>query len=72
MSNNMGLLDRRVRGFLVTPAAVIVALVAGFGSILGIVLLAVAAVTALTATVGFCPLYALFHLDTRGRRPLPH
>jgi len=25
-----------------------------------------------TSAVGFCPLYTLFHLDTRGRTPLPH
>ncbi|HKI92069.1 MAG TPA: DUF2892 domain-containing protein [Gaiellaceae bacterium] len=72
MSTNMGLLDRRLRGFVVAPAALIVALVVGAGSIAGIVLLVVAAIMAATAAVGFCPLYTLFHLDTRGRRPLPH
>ena len=25
-----------------------------------------------TAAVGFCPLYALLGIDTRGRRPLVH
>jgi hypothetical protein len=25
-----------------------------------------------TSAVGFCPLYRLLHIDTRGRAPLPH
>ncbi len=72
MSINMGMLDRRLRGFLVAPAALIVAFVAGPGSIAGIVLLAVAVIMAATAVSGFCPLYRLFRIDSRGRRPLAH
>ena len=70
MSTNMGLLDRRLRGFLVAPVALILAFVVGIGSVAGIVLLVVAVVMALTAAAGFCPLYVPFHVDTRGRRPL--
>ena len=72
MSTNLGLLDRRIRGFVIAPAALIVALVVGAGSVAGIVLLAVAAIMAVTAAAGFCPLYALLHLNSSGRRPLPH
>jgi hypothetical protein len=36
------------------------------------VLLVVAAIMVATAVVGFCPLYALLGIDTRGRRPLLH
>jgi hypothetical protein len=72
MSKNMSNLDRGLRAFLVAPAAVIVGVVVGPASVLAIVLYALAAVMLATATAGFCPLYALFHLETRGRRPLPH
>ena len=71
MHTNMNNLDRTVRAGIAV-AAFIVALVVGAGSVGGIVLLVLAALMAVTATVGFCPLYALLHLDTRGRRPLPH
>ncbi len=72
MSTNMGMLDRRLRGFVVAPAALIVAFVVGAGSVGGIVLFVVAGIMAATAAAGFCPLYTLLHLNTRGRRPLPH
>jgi hypothetical protein len=72
MSRNMSNLDRALRSFVVAPAAIVLALVVGAGSIGGIVLFALAALMLATGAVGFCPLYALLHLDTRGRRPLPH
>jgi hypothetical protein len=72
MSRNLSNLDRRLRSFLLAPVAIILAVVIGAGSIGGIVLFALAAVMLATSAVGFCPLYALFHLNTRGRRPLPH
>ncbi|HSC50237.1 MAG TPA: DUF2892 domain-containing protein [Gaiellaceae bacterium] len=71
MSKNMSNLDRAVRA-LIAVAALVAAIVIGAGSVAGIVLLVVTAVMGVTATVGFCPLYALFHFDTHGRRPLPH
>jgi Inner membrane protein YgaP-like, transmembrane domain len=71
MTRNMGILDRRLRG-IAAPVALVAALLLGAGSIAGIVLLLVAAIAALTAATGFCPLYALLQLDTRGRRTLPH
>jgi hypothetical protein len=72
MSVNMGILDRRLRGFVVAPVLLVVALVLGPGSVAGIVLLVLAGVMAVTAAVGFCPLYVLFRFDSRGRRPLTH
>ncbi len=72
MSRNMTNSDRALRTFLVAPAAIVVAFVVGAGSIGGIVLLALAAIMLATSALGFCPLYKLLHVDTRGRRPLPH
>ena len=65
MSINMGSIDRMLRVFIVAPVAIVIALVAGAGSVAGIVLLAVAAIMLATSVVGFCPLYRLFGVDTR-------
>ena len=63
MKNNMGGMDRTVR--------IIVALVIGvltylgvLQGILAIILLLLATVFVLTSFVGFCPLYALFGIST--------
>jgi Protein of unknown function (DUF2892) len=72
MSGNMSTLDRGLRAFVVAPGAVVFAFVVGAGSMGGIVLFALAAIMLATSAVGFCPLYRLFHIDTRGRMPLPH
>jgi hypothetical protein len=72
MSRNMSTTDRALRAFLVAPAAIVVAFVVGAGSIAGILLFALAAIMLATSAVGFCPLYKLLHLNTRGRTPLPH
>lgn len=72
MTKNMNTLDRALRAFVVAPLLVFAALFVGAGTILGVVLLVLAAVMLATAAVGFCPLYALFHLNTRGQQPLPH
>jgi hypothetical protein len=72
MSVNMSRLDRRLRAFLIAPAAVVIGIVAGPASVAAIVLYAVGAIMLATATVGFCPIYALLRLDGRGRRLLPH
>ena len=71
MHINMSNLDRAIRASIAV-VALIVAIVIGVGSTAGIVLLLVTALRAVTAAVGFCPLYALFHFDSHGRRPLPH
>ena len=72
MSRNMSNTDRALRTFLVAPAALVVAVLVSAGSIAGIVLFALAAIVLATGAIGFCPLYKLLHLDTRGRTPLPH
>lgn len=72
MTKNMNILDRVLRAFVVAPLLVIAALFVGAGTILGVVLLVLAAVMLATAAVGFCPLYSLLHLNTRGQQPLPH
>ena len=72
MSRNMSNLDRGLRTFLVAPIAIILAVVIGVGSIGGIALFALAAIMLATSALGFCPLYTLFHIDTRGRAPLSH
>ena len=72
MSRNMKTTDRALRAFLVAPVAIVVAFVVGAGSIAGILLFALAAIMLATSAIGFCPLYKLLHLNTRGRTPLPH
>lgn len=71
MHTNMSNLDRAIRAGIAI-AALVIAIVIGAGSTGGIVLLVVTALMGVTAAVGFCPLYALFHFDSHGRRPLPH
>ncbi len=71
MSPNMSTLDRSLRA-VIALAAVAAGVVIGAGSPLGIVLFAVAVVLLATSAIGFCPLYALLHFDSRGQRPLPH
>jgi len=63
MSSNESGLDRLIR-LGVAAAAVVVALVLGASSALGILLFVVAAIMVATAVVGFCPLYRLFGLRT--------
>ena len=72
MSRNMSTLDRGLRTVVVAPAAIVIAVLIGAGSIAGIVLFAVAAIMLATSAIGFCPLYTLLHIDTRGHKPLPH
>lgn len=71
MTRNMSYLDRRLRMFVVAPVAIAIAVVVvGAGSIGGIALFALAGLMLATAAVGFCPLYTLFHIDSR--KLLPH
>jgi hypothetical protein len=70
MTRNMSNLDRGLRAFIVAPAAVIAAVPVGAGSVGGILVLVLAAVMLATSAVGFCPLYALLHINASGRRPL--
>ena len=60
--------DRVLRA-VIAVAAVVGSLLVGPGTVLGIVLLVVASVMAVTAMVGFCPLYRLFNVSTCKVRP---
>jgi len=72
MSKNMNILDRRVRAFLIAPAAIVVGILIGPGSIGAIVLYAIAAIMLATSAVGYCPLYSVFGRSRHGQPPLPH
>ncbi len=64
MIRNEGNADRIIRGLVIAPLAIIGGVAAGSTSVLGIVLFVVAAVMAVTAAVGFCPLYRLVGMNT--------
>ncbi|MEX1124654.1 MAG: DUF2892 domain-containing protein [Acidimicrobiia bacterium] len=64
MQHNMGKADRVIRGFVLAPAGVIVAALAGLGTVLGIVALIAAAIMLVTALAGWCPLYGLLGVST--------
>ena len=68
MTVNEGAADWIIR-LMVAAAAVLVSWWAGFGSVAGIILLVVAGIAVVTATVGYCPTYQLFRFSTR---PSPH
>jgi hypothetical protein len=68
MTRNEGTADRLFR-LAVAVAAVLFSWRAGFGSVVGIILLVVAGIALVTATVGYCPTYQLFKFRTR---PSPH
>jgi hypothetical protein len=72
MTANVGTADRVVRVVLAVVAA-IVGVSVGAGSVLGLILLVVAAVLLVTAAVGFCPLYRLVGLSTaKAKQPVTH
>jgi hypothetical protein len=72
MTSNMNNLDRGLRAFVVAPLAIIGAVLFGPGSVVGVLLFALAAVMLGTSAVGFCALYRLLHINTSGRMPQPH
>jgi hypothetical protein len=63
MTRNEGTIDRILRA-VAAVAAVGVALALGLGTLGGLLLLVVAAILAVTAAVGFCPLYRVFGIST--------
>jgi len=63
----MGPLDQGAR-VVIAFALALLSLSLGFGTVAGIVLLVVAGILGVTATFGFCPLYAPFHINTRLHR----
>ena len=64
MPRNMSKRDRQLRSFVVAPVLVIVAFLAGAGSLAGIVLFVLAAVMLATSSVALCPIYSVLHLNT--------
>ncbi len=65
MKKNMATADRALRG-VVAAGAVAGSGVLGFSTAWGVVLLAVAAIMAVTAASGYCPLYSLLGIRTLG------
>ena len=64
MIHNMGDLDRTLRALFVAPAAIMVALILGAGSIAGVILFVIAGIMITTGVVGFCPTYTLLGIST--------
>lgn len=67
MIRNMGTLDRALRVFVIAPAAIVVALILGAGTVGGIVLFVVAGIMLASSTTAFCPTYILLGISTRPR-----
>jgi len=67
MIRNMGGLDRGVRAFVVAPLAIVVALILGAGTVVGVIPLVVAGIMLATAATGFCPTYVLLGISTHPR-----
>ena len=63
MTTNESTLDRVLRAIAGVVAAA-AAIAVGAGTVLGIVLVVLAAVLLVTAAVGFCPLYRLLGIRT--------
>jgi len=72
MSKNMSTLDRRVRAALVAPVAVAIGLLIGPGSVVSIVLYALAAIMLATSAAGYCLLYSLARPSGRHGRTVAH
>ena len=64
MTRNMGNWDRGLRTFVVAPAAIVMALIVGAGSVGGIILLAVAGIMLVSSATAFCPTYTVIGLST--------
>lgn len=64
MNQNMGSVDRKLRAFVGAPLLVVAGVLVGPGGWLAVVLYVFAAVMLVTASVGFCPLYAPVGLRT--------
>ncbi|MCK6638507.1 MAG: DUF2892 domain-containing protein [Bacteroidia bacterium] len=63
MKNNVGNIDRIIR-LLLSVVLVILWFTGTLTGTIGIVALVLAGVFTLTAAIGFCPLYAIFGLNT--------
>lgn len=63
MTANVGSADKIIR-LALAIAGLVVAVLTGIGTVLGIVLVVVSAVLVVTAFTGFCPLYRVIGLST--------
>ena len=63
MTRNLSTTDRALRVVFALVLG-LTAFITGVGSLLGIVMLVVAGVLVVTASVGFCPLYRVLGLST--------
>lgn len=63
MKKNMGIADKGIR-FLLACILVVVYLVGGFDKVVGIIILALAGILAVTSFISFCPLYVLLGINT--------
>lgn len=68
MQKTVGKTDRALR-VLLAAGAVAGSGVLGFSTAWGIVLLVVAAILAMTALSGYCPIYSLLGINTTGTPP---
>ncbi len=66
MKGNVGAVDRGVRVVLAALAWWLAASV-GYATVGGVIVLVVAGILVATAAAGYCPLYALLSVSTRGR-----
>lgn len=64
MKQNLGQKDRLVRAAVVAQLLIVLALIVGVGSAIGIVAIVLAVVMLMTAALGFCALYVPFHVAT--------
>lgn len=67
MKENLANFERMIRGLVVAPIALIAAVLVGPGSVLGVVLLVIAAIMVGTALLSSCPIWALLGINTRSR-----
>ena len=67
MARNMGTFDRALRAFVVAPAAIVVALILGAGTLGGVILFVVAGIMLATAVTAFCPTYTAVGVSTDPR-----
>ena len=67
MARNMGTFDRALRAFVVAPAAIVVALILGAGTLGAIILFVVAGIMLASAATAFCPTYTAVGISTDPR-----
>jgi hypothetical protein len=67
MTRNMGTIDRSLRAFVVTPAAIVAAFIIGAGTVGGVILFVIAGIMLVTSGTGYCPNYTILGISTDPR-----